>query len=193
MRIFKTGQIPPEVGKYRCRNAIYEIRVLCIRQDERPYLLRKGLQNSNQDRPTGLPSTSIKLFLPPSCMAVRHESPNVAMWKRSSNSNSIPRSIIGVQRQDRITNARILGQTDTTSTGTHIVGSQLSWVGHVKRMPETWVPTQLLYAELLYERQPGDVWDGPPMGNQSRWPSLLATCIVYVCCIPWAETDQHGG
>ena len=31
------------------------------------------------------------------------------------------------------------------------------------------------------------------MGNHSRWPSLLATHIVYGSCKPWAETDHHGG
>ena len=56
----------------------------------------------------------------------------------------ILRAILGVHWQYRITNARILEQADTTS----IVRSQLSWAGHVRRMPDTRVPKQLLYAEL---------------------------------------------
>ncbi len=47
------------------------------------------------------------------------------------------RSILGVHWQDRITNASILEQADTTSIEAHIVKSQLSWAGHVRRMPDT--------------------------------------------------------
>ena len=61
----------------------------------------------------------------------------------------ILRSILGVYWQDRITNASILEQADTTSIEAHIVKSELSWAGHVRRMPDTRVPKQLLYAELL--------------------------------------------
>ena len=80
-------------------------------------------------------------------MAVRHGSPTVAMLKCSNSSNSLLRAILGVHWQDRITNARILDQADTTSIEAHIVRSQLSWAGHVRRMPDTRVPKQLLYAE----------------------------------------------
>ena len=45
--------LPLEVGKHRCRNSTQDqMCVLFIRQAERPSLLRKRLQNSNQD--TGL-------------------------------------------------------------------------------------------------------------------------------------------
>ena len=52
--------------------------------------------------------------------------------------------IIGVHWQDRITNARILEQADTTSIEAHIVRSQLSRAGHVRLMPDTRVPKQLM-------------------------------------------------
>ena len=71
----------------------------------------------------------------------------------------ILRAILGVHRQDRITNARILEQADTTSIEAHIVRSQLSWAGHVRRMPDTRVPKQLLYAELSSgKRKTGGQW-----------------------------------
>ena len=71
----------------------------------------------------------------------------------------ILRAILGVHWQDRITNARILEQADTTSIEAHIVRSQLSWAGHVRRMPDTRVPKQLLYAELSSgKRKTGGQW-----------------------------------
>ena len=71
----------------------------------------------------------------------------------------ILRSIIGVHWQDRITNASILEQADTHSIEAHIVKSQLSWAGHVRRMPDTQVPKQLLYAELSSgKRKTGGQW-----------------------------------
>ena len=71
----------------------------------------------------------------------------------------ILRSILGVHWQDRITNASILEQADTTSIEAHIVKSQLSWAGHVRRMPDTRVPKQLLYAELSSgKRKTGGQW-----------------------------------
>ena len=45
----------------------------------------------------------------------------------------ILRSILGVHWQDRISNASILEQADTASIEAHIVKSQLSWAGHVRR------------------------------------------------------------
>ena len=71
----------------------------------------------------------------------------------------ILRAIIAVYWQDRITDARILEQADTTSIEAHIVRSQLSWAGHVRRMPDTRVPKQLLYAELSPgKRKTGGQW-----------------------------------
>ena len=71
----------------------------------------------------------------------------------------ILRSILGVHWQDRITNASILEQADTPSIEAHIVKSQLSWAGHVRRMPDTRVPKQLLYAEFSSEeRKTGGQW-----------------------------------
>ena len=71
----------------------------------------------------------------------------------------ILRAILGVHWQDRITNARILEQADTTSIDAHIVRSQLSWAGHVRRMPDTRVPKQLLNAELSSgKRKTGGQW-----------------------------------
>ena len=71
----------------------------------------------------------------------------------------ILRYILGVHWQDRITNASILEQADTTSIEAHIVKSQLSWTGHVRRMPDTRVPKQLLYAELSSgKRKIGGQW-----------------------------------
>ena len=62
----------------------------------------------------------------------------------------ILRSILGIHWQDRITNASIEA---------HIVKSQLSWAGHVRRMPATRVPKQLLYAELSPgKRKTGGQW-----------------------------------
>ena len=60
----------------------------------------------------------------------------------------ILRAILGVLWQDRITNARILEQADTPSIEAYIARYQLSWAGHVRRMPDTRVPKQLLYAVL---------------------------------------------
>ena len=66
---------------------------------------------------------------------------------------------LGVHWQDRITNARILEQADTTSIEAHIVRPQVSWAGHVRRMPDTRVPKQLLYAELSSgKRKTGGQW-----------------------------------
>ena len=60
---------------------------------------------------------------------------------------------------NRITNASILEQADTTSIEAHIVKSHLSWAGHVRRMPDTRVPKQLLYAELSSgKRKTGGQW-----------------------------------
>ena len=71
----------------------------------------------------------------------------------------IRRAILGVHWQDRISNARILEQADTTSIEAHIVRSQLSWAGYVRRMPDTRVPKQLLYAELSSgKRKTGGEW-----------------------------------
>ena len=71
----------------------------------------------------------------------------------------IRRAILGVHWQDRITNARILEQADTTSIEAYIVRYQLNWAGHVRRMPDTRVPKQLLYAELSSgKRKTGGQW-----------------------------------
>ena len=71
----------------------------------------------------------------------------------------ILRYILGVHWQDRITNASILEQADTTSIEANIVKSQLSWAGLVRRMPDTRVPKQLLYAELSSgKRKTGGEW-----------------------------------
>ena len=73
----------------------------------------------------------------------------------------ILRSILGVHWQDRITNASILEQADTTSIEAHIVKkAQLSWAGQfVRRMPDTRVQKQLLYAELSSgKRKTGGQW-----------------------------------
>ena len=65
----------------------------------------------------------------------------------------ILRAILGVHWQDRITNAHILEQADTTSIEAYIVTSQLSWAGHVRRMPDTRVPKQLPFAEFSSGKQ----------------------------------------
>ncbi len=71
----------------------------------------------------------------------------------------ILKSILGLNWQDLITNATILEQADTTSIEAHIGRSQLSWAGHVRRMPDTRVPKQLLYAKLSYgKRKTGILW-----------------------------------
>ena len=71
----------------------------------------------------------------------------------------ILRSIPGIHWHDRITNVSILEQADATSIEAHIVKSQLSWAGHVRRMPDTRVPKQLLYAELSSgKRKTGRQW-----------------------------------
>ena len=71
----------------------------------------------------------------------------------------ILQAIRGVHWQDRITNARILEQTDTTCIEAHIVRSQLSWAWHVRGMPDTREPKQLLYAELSSgKRKSGGQW-----------------------------------
>ena len=94
-------------------------------------------------------------------MAVRH--PWVAYRRHvkvlEQFQQRILRAILGVHWHDRITNARILEQADTTSIEAHIVRSQLSWAGHVRRMPDTRVPKQLLYAELSSgKRKTGGQW-----------------------------------
>ena len=72
----------------------------------------------------------------------------------------ILRAIIGVHWQDRITNARILEQADTTSIAAHIVRSQLSWAGmsDACQIPE-YRNSYVLYAELSPgKRKTGGQW-----------------------------------
>ena len=91
-------------------------------------------------------------------MALRHGSPTVSMLIKVLDQfqQRILRAILGVHWQDRMTKARILEQADTTSIEAHIARSQLSWTGHVIRMPDTRAPKQLLYAELSSgKRKPG--------------------------------------
>ena len=66
----------------------------------------------------------------------------------------ILRAILGVHWQDRI-----LEQADTTSIEAHIVRSQLSWAGHVRRMSDTRRSKQLLFGELSSgKRKTGGQW-----------------------------------
>ena len=160
--------------------------VLFILQAERPSLLRKRLQNSNRD--IGLQGCYSHHPLIYGCetwIAYRRHVKVLEQFQQR-----ILRAIIGVHWQDRITTARILEQADTTSIEAHIVRPQLSWAGHVRRMPDT-PSTETATVRLAFireaenwrtvatlqrttESQPEEVWDRPPMGNHSRRPSSLA-------------------
>ena len=129
-----------------------------IQQAERLCLLRKRFQNSNQH--TGLQSVYKAVILTTllygceTWVAYRRHVKVLEQFQQR-----ILRSILGIHWQDRIINASILEQADTTSIEAHIVKSQLSWAGHVRRMPDTRVPKQLLYAELSSgKRKTGGQW-----------------------------------
>ena len=129
--------------------------VLFIRQAERQSLLRKRLQNSNQGFRT---ATKILVYKAVILTTILFGCETWVAYRRHVKvleqfQQSILRAILGVHWQDQITKARILEQADSTSIEALIVRSQLSWAGHVRRMPDTRVPKQLLYAELSSGKQ----------------------------------------
>ena len=65
-----------------------------------------------------------------------------------------------------------------------------TWTDGLNVLPAVWMAISHFFRPT--ESQPAEVWDGPPMGNNIRGPSLLATYIAYVSCKPWTETDHHG-
>ena len=58
------------------------------------------------------------------------------------------RILLKIKWQDRITNAEVLGRSQSKSIETLLIESQLRWAGHVWRMGDERIPKQLLYDEL---------------------------------------------
>ena len=57
-------------------------------------------------------------------------------------------SILGITWKDKMPHVTILQRTNSTSIEAMIMTRQLSWTGHVIRMPDDRLPKQLLYGEL---------------------------------------------
>ena len=60
------------------------------------------------------------------------------------------RRILKIRWQDlrRRTNNSVLEETNSTSIEARIITHQLSWAGHVVRMPDLRLPKQIIYSEL---------------------------------------------
>ena len=58
------------------------------------------------------------------------------------------RSILGIQWQDKVTNAEVLKRTNCISIEAMLLKSCLRWTGHVIRMEDHSIPKQLLFGEL---------------------------------------------
>jgi len=57
-------------------------------------------------------------------------------------------TILGVSWKDRVTNVEVLQRAGMPSIESLLVHTQLRWVGHVQRMPDSRIPKFLLYGEL---------------------------------------------
>jgi len=57
-------------------------------------------------------------------------------------------TILGVSWKDRVTKVEVLQRAGMPSIESLLVHTQLRWVGHVQRMPDSRIPKFLLYGEL---------------------------------------------
>ena len=64
------------------------------------------------------------------------------------------RGILGIRWEDRVTNNSILARTNTASIESMILRHRLRWSGHVVRMDQDRLSSQLMYSELQTGRRP---------------------------------------
>ena len=58
------------------------------------------------------------------------------------------RNILGIRWQDRITNASVLNQTNSSSMFNKLKTRRLRWLGHIRRMPDSRLPKDILYGAI---------------------------------------------
>ena len=58
------------------------------------------------------------------------------------------RTILNIKWQDRVSNQQVFDIAESTSIEAMILNGRLRWVGHVIRMEDNRLPTQLMFGEL---------------------------------------------
>ena len=64
------------------------------------------------------------------------------------------RRILGIKREDHVTNIEVLERTEMTAIQTILASKRLRWLGHVDRLPNHRLPKQILYGELCQGSRP---------------------------------------
>lgn len=64
------------------------------------------------------------------------------------------RSILNAKWDDHVTNNEVLTRANSMRIQTMIEKQQRRWLGHIKGMPETRIPKQMLYSELEEGHRP---------------------------------------
>jgi len=89
------------------------------------------------------------------------------------------RSIAKIKWQDRVPHTDVLEICGITGIEVMLLHAQLRWVGHVVRMPDTRIPKQVFYGQLLANRR-------LPGGPIRRYKDSLKTNLK-ACGIPPQE------
>ena len=94
------------------------------------------------------------------------------------------RQLLGINWQDKISNARVLMMSNSTGIEAWIIKAQLLWTCHFFRMPFDRLPRRTLYAELsLVQRSLG--------GQNWSWLQGYLECNLKACDIKTDEMDLH--
>jgi len=64
--------------------------------------------------------------------------------------------IARIKWPDKIPNTEVLSRCKISGIEAFIIGSQLWWVGHIRRMPDIGIPKATFYAELQSSSRPRD-------------------------------------
>jgi len=89
------------------------------------------------------------------------------------------RSIARIKWQDRVPHTDVLEICGITGIESMLLQAQLRWVGHVVRMPDTRIPKQVFYGQLMANRR-------LPGGPIRRYKDSLKTNLK-ACGIPTRE------
>jgi len=85
------------------------------------------------------------------------------------------RSIARIKWQDRVPNTSVLENCGLTGIEAMLLQAQFRWVGHVVRMPDTRIPKQIFYGQLMVNRRlPG----GPVRRYKDSLKTNLKACGI---------------
>jgi hypothetical protein len=80
------------------------------------------------------------------------------------------RRILGVVWHDRVSNVDILARAKVDRVEVTVRATRLRWLGHVWRMPDSRLPRQVLFGEILGKRPQG--------GQRQRWKDCVKADLI---------------